>query len=61
MSKLQWWGYRHITGTISLKRYWDKRDIQDALESDFVVNVYGPFEADTRDEASDILQQNLNQ
>jgi hypothetical protein len=46
-----WWGYKHTSGTLQAKRYWDERDIQDALESSFVKQVVLPFEADDRDEA----------
>lgn len=31
-----WWGYRHVSGTLQAKRYFDKLDIEDAQESDFV-------------------------
>lgn len=45
---MKWFGYLHIEGKLVLKRYFDKKDIESAMESEFVLNVYGPFEAPTR-------------
>ncbi len=57
--KLQWWGYLHELGTIQAKRYFDRRDIEDAEASDFVQDVYGPFEATGRIDALAILTQHF--
>jgi hypothetical protein len=46
-----WWGYKHTSGTLQAKRYWDERDIEEALESPFVEQVVRPFGANDRDEA----------
>ncbi len=46
-----WWGYIHINGSIQVKRYFDKRDIEEANESSFVNNVINPFSANNREEA----------
>ena len=46
-----WWGYRHVSGTLQAKRYWDKRDTDEAEESPFVAQVVYPFPANDRDEA----------
>ena len=51
MGEIQWWGYRHINGTIQAKRYFDHRDIEDAMESPFVARWCGPFPCKDRDEA----------
>lgn len=51
MVKNLWWGYRHTSGTLQAKRYFDKRDIEEALESDFVDQVVHPFQAKDREEA----------
>ncbi len=52
MTEELWWGYLHIKGTIQVKRYWgDKRDIDDARESDFVDIIVFPFPAKDREEA----------
>lgn len=53
MSGLMWWGYRHVDGSIHVKRFFDDRDIQEADESDFVAVTAGPYEADTREEAKE--------
>lgn len=55
MTKLKWWGYLHVNGTIQAKRFFDDRDIQDARESDFVARVHGPFEAEDRNFALLVL------
>ena len=47
----KWWGYVHVNGSLQAKRYFDKRDIEEALESDFVATVCGPFLAVDRDDA----------
>lgn len=59
-SKLLWWGYKHISGTYQAKRYFDRLDIQEAMESSFCVQVVGPFEAEDRDEALEIVEQKTN-
>lgn len=51
-----WWGYRHVNGSVQAKRYFDRRDIQEAHESDFCAQVVGPFEADTREAALSIVE-----
>lgn len=56
-TKLLWWGYKHTSGTYQAKRYFDRRDIQEAQESDFCEQVVGPFEAKDRDEALSIVKQ----
>lgn len=55
--ELLWWGYLHVNGGLHLKRYFGREDIRQATESPFVDEAYGPFEADTRDEAELILHQ----
>lgn len=59
-NKLQWWGYKHISGTIQAKRYFDQLDIQEANESPFCEIVVGPFEASGRDEALKIVEERTN-
>ncbi len=59
MSNLQWWGYRHTSGTLQAKRYLSEMDIEEAHESPFVKTVYGPFNAAGRDEALAILEQHV--
>lgn len=55
-----WWGYLHTNGTIHLKRYHDdfgEAAMDDAEESDFVRDIWGPFQADNREEAFAILRK----
>ena len=47
----KWWGYRHANGNLQVKRYFDERDIEDAVDSDFCVSIIYPFDATDRDEA----------
>lgn len=56
--KLMWWGYLHQNGTLQLKRWWgDHADYTTDCEgNDFVEAVKPPFEADSREEAMDILR-----
>jgi len=49
--KLQWWGYIHTNGSFHVKRYFDPYDLREAQESSFCAEVYGPFDADSHDEA----------
>lgn len=53
----QWWGYKHISGTYQAKRYFDKRDLEEAYESGLVDQVVQPFYADNRDEAIEYVKQ----
>jgi hypothetical protein len=61
MSDNQWWGYRHTSGSVQAKRFFgeqtDRASIQDAYESDFVVQVVEPFDADSRDQALSIVAE----
>jgi len=53
MKKLdvQWWGYKHVSGTFQAKRYFGHLDIKEANESPFCAEVVGPFVAKDREEA----------
>lgn len=55
--KNKWWGYRHTSGSIQAKRYFDIRDINEAVESDFVQQIVYPFYADNREEALAYVEQ----
>lgn len=55
----QWWGYRHVNGTLQVKRYFDQEDILDARDSPFVARVVGPFEASSREDAIEKAEQEL--
>lgn len=57
MEKNLWWGYLHVRGTLQAKRYFDKRDLDEAYESDFVAQVVQPFMAKDREEALDHVRK----
>lgn len=50
----QWWAYRHINGHIQVRRYYDRAGIEDALDSDFVEDVAGPYTAENRAKAEEV-------
>jgi len=52
-----WWGYKHTSGTLQAKRYFDKLDIIEAQESPFVDQVVYPFPANDRDEALKYIEE----
>jgi hypothetical protein len=52
-----WWGYKHVSGTVQAKRYFDKKDVDEAHESDFVDQVVMPFYAKDREEALDYVRK----
>lgn len=56
-TKNLWWGYKHTSGTYQAKRYFDRRDLDEAYESDFVAEVVQPFEAKDRQEALKYIQE----
>ena len=60
-TKIKWWGYKHQSGTLHTKRYFDRLDITEAQESPFVDSVFGPFEADSADHARQIVRKHFNE
>ena len=50
-----WWGYLHINGSVQAKRYFAQIDLDEGEQSPFVELVEGPFEAENREEALNIL------
>ncbi len=52
-----WWGYIHINGSVQVKRFFDQRDIDEALESDFVERTFGPFEVENREAALEYIEK----
>lgn len=54
-----WWGYRHLTGKVILKRYFSPADIDEAEKSGFVEDIFGPFEASDQEDAYVRLQNGL--
>ncbi len=57
MIKDWWWGYKHVNGGLHLKPYTGMKEIRTAEDSPFIDMVFGPFEAETKDEASLLLYQ----
>jgi hypothetical protein len=60
---LEWYGYVHVEGSIHCKRYFSELsngDIDEAIESDFVWAVHGPFKAESRSAALKILREVFN-
>ena len=51
-----WWGYKHINGSIQVKRFFGKLDLVEADESPFVRKVFQPFEAEGREDAIKIIK-----
>ncbi len=51
-----WRGYIHNSGTVHAKRYFDTRDIDEAHESPFVREVFGPIEG-TREDIIKIIEE----
>lgn len=57
--KNKWWGYVHTNGSIQVKRYFDKRDIEEAYESPFCDIVIEPFYCDNREEAIEYVKNSI--
>lgn len=55
-----WWGYKHISGSFQVKRYFDNRDTKEAEESPFCEQVVYPFEASDREEALEYIKKQTN-
>ena len=60
MSENLWWGYKHTSGTLQAKRYFDKQDTNEAEQSPFVAQVVYPFKAESRDEALEYIKNQTN-
>lgn len=49
---MKWYGYVHVNGKLFIRRYLgDYGDIEEATQSDFVQQCFGPFEADSKIQA----------
>lgn len=61
MDKMMFWGYLHQNGTIQVKRWFgDHKDYTDDCDgNDFVQKVVRPFEAETREQAEEIIKKQL--
>lgn len=56
MEQIMWFGYKHINGSLHVKRYGDEKDYEEARDSDFVDRIYGPW-ACNQDEAQEHLRK----
>ncbi len=52
---MKWYGYLHAIGMLQLRQYESEEDIRAASRSPLVRWIYGPFEANTYDDAQFIL------
>jgi hypothetical protein len=59
-NKLEWWAYLHTNGTVQVKRFYNQLDIEEAMESSFVADTFGPFEAESRNIASVIASEHFD-
>jgi hypothetical protein len=61
MSDIMWWGYLHQNGKIQVKRWFgDHKDYTDDCRgNEFVQKVVPPFSASSREEAIEIIKQQL--
>lgn len=57
MSDIKWWGYIHINGSLQLKRFFKRKDIDDAHDSPFIQEVFGPWTMDIREVALEKLKE----
>lgn len=59
--KHMWWGYLHQNGKIQVKRWFgDHKDYtDDCIGNDFVVQVKAPFEAETQEQAYEIIKKHV--
>jgi len=58
---IEWYGYIHINGSLHVKRYFDRGDIEEASSSPFVASITGcPIEAASREEAVKEISKILN-
>ena len=57
IGEILWWGYKHTSGSLQAKRYFDKKDLEEAYESPFCDNIVKPFEAKSREEALKIIEE----
>ena len=56
MSELiQWWGYRHINGSIITKVFCHSKDILEAKSLPWVDETHGPFSAVNLEEARNVI------
>ena len=57
MDKIMFWGYLHSDGSVQVKRWFgDHKDYTEDCEgNDFVIQVVRPFEATSREQATETI------
>ena len=60
-NQLEWWGYKHTSGTYIPKRYFGQTDIDEAHESPFCDIVVGPFMAKDWEDALEKVKQLIDE
>lgn len=55
-----WWGYVHTSGSVHVKRYFGPQDIDEAYESPFVKDVFGPWTCSGREDALKRMVADIN-
>ena len=50
-SKMNFWAYLHVNGTVQVKCYFGPDDIQEAYYSDFCITIEGPDKFESMDDA----------
>lgn len=56
-SSIRWWGYKHVSGSLHVKRFFSSEDLSEAHQSPFVDTVHGPWKVNTREEAIEKLKK----
>lgn len=59
INELTWWAYKHVNGTVHIKRFFGLQDLQEADESPFVAERTGIITG-TRENAETMARQFLN-
>jgi hypothetical protein len=59
--KFKYWAYIHINGTLQVKKYFGQYQIDNAIESSFVVKIFPTLEAETIEIAKEIYLNKLKQ
>lgn len=58
---MKWYAYRNVSGAIVLEGYLSEEEMVKARASSYVEEVYGPVEANSREEARKKIQRKINE
>jgi len=56
---LEWYAYKHSNGKLFLRRFFDQGDVDEAASSPFIEKCTSMFEANTYEEAEEIMKELL--